>query len=125
MKWPFLISLSHCSGRIPEDLRQVYALRDEEIRESIDFAMVSAASAITLSGGVCSHARIVLGAVAPMPVRAKRAEDFLAGKELTPEVCSRAAATALENAKPLSMNAYKIPIGKTLVRESIQAARPV
>lgn len=36
MKWPFLISLSHSSGRIPDALRPVYALNDQEIRESTD-----------------------------------------------------------------------------------------
>ena len=36
MEWPFVISLPHSSGRIPEALRPSYALSDEEIRDSID-----------------------------------------------------------------------------------------
>ncbi len=37
MKWPFVISLPHSSGRIPEPLTPAYALNEEEIRESTDF----------------------------------------------------------------------------------------
>ena len=36
MEWPFVISLSHSSGRIPDALRPAYALSDEEIADSID-----------------------------------------------------------------------------------------
>lgn len=36
MEWPFVISLSHSSGRIPESLIRAYALSEEEIRESTD-----------------------------------------------------------------------------------------
>jgi N-formylglutamate amidohydrolase len=36
LEWPFIISLSHSSGRIPESLSRFYALVEGEIRESID-----------------------------------------------------------------------------------------
>lgn len=36
MQWPFVISLSHGSGRIPESLIRAYALSEKEIRESTD-----------------------------------------------------------------------------------------
>jgi len=36
MDFPFIISLPHCSGRIPEAIRAHFALSDEEIHESID-----------------------------------------------------------------------------------------
>ena len=44
------------------------------LREPVDFAIVSVASMITLKDGLCDEARIVLGAVAPTPVRAFAAE---------------------------------------------------
>ena len=34
--WPFIISLPHCSSRIPEILRSGFVLNDEEIEESTD-----------------------------------------------------------------------------------------
>ena len=40
------------------------------LRKPIDFALVSVAAVITSKKGVCSDARIVLGAVAPAPLRA-------------------------------------------------------
>ncbi len=89
------------------------------IRKPIDFAVVSVASNITIEQRICTRARIVLGAVAPTPVRAFAAEDFLKGKELCEEIAVEAAALALAGAKPLSKNAYKIEIAKTLVKEAI------
>ncbi len=69
--------------------------------------------------GVCTDARIVPGAVAPRTIRAHKAEEFLKGKELSPEVGEKAAELALAGAKPLSKNAYKLEIGKTLVKRVI------
>ena len=42
------------------------------LRKPIDFAVVSVASILTVDNGVCRDARIVLGAVAPEPVRTRR-----------------------------------------------------
>jgi CO/xanthine dehydrogenase FAD-binding subunit len=55
------------------------------IRKSIDFAVVSIASVIDRQPGTVkvNDARIVLGAVAPVPYRATAAEDFIKGKSLT------------------------------------------
>lgn len=92
------------------------------LRDAIDFAVVSVASAITIAEGICKEARIVLGAVAPVPIRASTSEEFLKGKKPTPEAAEQAAGMALEKAKPLSMNAYKIPIAKNLVKQAIMAA---
>ena len=90
------------------------------LRKPIDFAIVSAASLITLEQGVCTGTRIVLGAVAHRPVRALKAEEFLKGKELTEETAAEAAELALAGAKPLSKNAYKLEIAKTLVKRAVR-----
>lgn len=90
------------------------------LRKPIDFAVVSASSLITLDKGICINARIVLGAVAPTPVRAFKAEEFLRGKELFEETAVEAASLALAGAKPLSKNAYKVEIAKTLVKRVVK-----
>jgi len=90
------------------------------VRKPIDFALVSVASIITVDEGICTGARIVLGAVAPIPVRALQAEEFLIGKELSPEIAAQAADIALTGAKPLAKNEYKIEIAKTLVKRAIE-----
>ena len=63
--------------------------------------------------------RIVLGAVAPIPYRAKQAEQALTGKPLNAETAQAAAEAALAGAQPLSQNAYKVPIAKTLIRRAL------
>jgi len=89
------------------------------LRTPVDFAIVSVASVITLQGGVCTDARIALGAVAPAPVRAKKAEEIIKGHPIDQAAAAEAAEQAVAGAKPLSMNAYKIEITKTLVKRAL------
>lgn len=53
-------------------------------------------------GGVCRNARITIGASTPIPVRAKRAEQFLEGKKITREVLEEAAEITAADITPLS-----------------------
>jgi xanthine dehydrogenase YagS FAD-binding subunit len=89
------------------------------LREPVDFAIVSVASVITIKNGLCDKARIVLGAVAPSPVRAFAAEEVLKGKPTDETVAVLAAEAALAEAKPLGMNAYKAEIAKALIKRAI------
>jgi xanthine dehydrogenase YagS FAD-binding subunit len=86
------------------------------LRKPIDFAIVSVAAVMTIKDKGCADARIVLGAVAPMPYRAEAAEAVITGRPITESMVGEAAEKALEGAKPLSKNAYKVEIAKTLVR---------
>jgi xanthine dehydrogenase YagS FAD-binding subunit len=89
------------------------------LRRPVDFAIVSVASVITMKGGICSDARIALGAVAPAPVRAQKAEEVLKGRSIDSKLASEAADQAVAGAKPLSMNAYKVEITRRLVERAI------
>jgi xanthine dehydrogenase YagS FAD-binding subunit len=80
---------------------------------------VSVASVIAIEGGVCTDARIALGAVAPSPIRAKKAEEVIKGRQIDRNAAEEAAEQAVAAAQPLSMNAYKIEITKTLVKRAI------
>src|ERR1041385_8702823 len=92
-------------------------------RESLDFALASAAVAVRLAPDhSVRDARIVLGGVAPIPWRVPAAEKFLTGKNLKPEVLAEAAKLALADAKPLEKNAYKVPLAQTLVRRALAKA---
>jgi xanthine dehydrogenase YagS FAD-binding subunit len=86
-------------------------------RRSFDFAIASVAAALDLRDGIVHDVRIVCGAVAPVPYRAKRAEDVLRGKKLDIEA---AAAAAVAGAAPLAQNGYKVPILKQLVRRALK-----
>jgi xanthine dehydrogenase YagS FAD-binding subunit len=89
------------------------------LRKPVDFAIVSVASIITMKNGVCKEARIALGSVAPEPIRATITEKTLKGRSINVEVAEEAAEQAVSDAKPLSMNAYKIQITKALVKRAI------
>jgi xanthine dehydrogenase YagS FAD-binding subunit len=91
-------------------------------RESLDFALASAAVAVQMSNGTVRDARIVLGGVAPIPWRVPAAEKFVTGKGLTPDVLAETAKIALADARPLEKNAYKVPLAQTLVRRALAKA---
>ena len=95
-------------------------------RDSLDFAMASVAAALTLGANkTVTEARLVLGGVAPIPWRVPRAEAALIGKTMSDEVLLNVARIALEGAKPLEKNAYKIPLTQTLVRRALARAAEV
>jgi carbon-monoxide dehydrogenase medium subunit len=73
-------------------------------REAMDIAVVGVGAAVTLTprNGVCKAARIVLGAVAPTPIRAPRAEGLLRGQKLTADLIAQAGQAASEEARPIS-----------------------
>jgi xanthine dehydrogenase YagS FAD-binding subunit len=105
----------------PFALRSTYVKFKE--RESMDFALVSVAAAVELGAHkIITQARIVMGGVAPIPWRAQKAEEFIAGKTLTTEVLAEAGRLALVNAQPLEKNAFKVPLAQTLVRRALVGA---
>jgi aerobic carbon-monoxide dehydrogenase medium subunit len=72
-------------------------------REMMDLAYVGIAVAYELAKDKrCKGVRIVLGAVAPTPIRAKIAEAALEGQVLTEGVAEKAGEIAAEESKPIS-----------------------
>lgn len=71
-------------------------------RCGVDIAAVCVGAMIALDGKICKEARIVLGAVAPVPMRATKAEDLITGQEWTHELVEKASAQATEESKPIS-----------------------
>jgi xanthine dehydrogenase YagS FAD-binding subunit len=96
----------------------------QKIRERSvwDFATVSVAVQLTAAGGTVQDARIVLGGVAPTPLRVPRAEDALKGKALDDAAARQAADAAFLGARPMTNNAYKVDMGRELVRRALLAA---
>jgi xanthine dehydrogenase YagS FAD-binding subunit len=104
----------------PANAQSIY-LKFKE-KASMDFALSSAAVAMTVENGVCTDVRVVLGGVAPIPWRAKAAEAALKGKKVTDAVARAAAGASTQGAAPLEQNAYKVPLTQTLVRRAALAA---
>jgi xanthine dehydrogenase YagS FAD-binding subunit len=91
-------------------------------KASHDWPIAFATVLLTMNGAAVQGARVVMGAVAPVPWRSQAAEQALAGKTVTPEVALAAAEAALRGATPLSQNAYKIQVAKTAVERAILQA---
>jgi len=97
-------------------------------RRSMTISQVNLATRLNLDGrGLVSAARIVLGAVAPVPMRAVAAEAMLTGKELSEELLCAAARKAREEAMPISdvraSRAYRLQMTEVLVRRALLATR--
>jgi len=107
----------------PAGTRGVYLkVRD---RQTWDFATVSVAAVMEMEGPVCRRARIVLGAVAPKPWPAPAADKLLMGGRITPALAGQAAEAALQGARPLEHNGYKVAMARNLVRRAILEAAGV
>lgn len=82
------------------------------------FALVSAAVVLVPDAdGTVADARVVLGGVAYRPWRAEAAERVLVGSRMTDDVIRRAADAALEGARPLAGNAYKVDLARGVLRQ--------
>ena len=64
--------------------------------------MAGVAVAVTMDGNICQEASIVLGAVAPTPLRAKEAEERIKGQEVTDEFLEEVSSRAAAESKPIS-----------------------
>ncbi|MGP8252537.1 MAG: FAD binding domain-containing protein [Terracidiphilus sp.] len=87
-----------------------------------DFPLMNVASAMKVSGGGISAARIAVSAVAPRPMRLKNVEAAIVGKPANAETGAMAGRMAVEGAVPLQFNAYKIPLMRNLVKRAIAGA---
>ncbi len=97
----------------------VYEVRQ---RRSLDWPLMAAAVTLAGSGPRAEKARIVLGHAAPVPHVAAAAGDLLSGQELTSETVAAAANAAVEDARPMSGNRYKVQLARTAVRRALGQA---
>jgi xanthine dehydrogenase YagS FAD-binding subunit len=91
-------------------------------KASHDWPIAFATVLVSLSGSTVKSARVVMGAVAPIPWRSRPAEDALVGKTITEATAAAAAEAALKDAQPLRQNAYKIDVAKVAVKRAILRA---
>jgi xanthine dehydrogenase YagS FAD-binding subunit len=100
------------------------ATYEVRFKQSHDWPLAMASVALAMSGQTVRSARIIMGAVAPIPWRAPAAEAALAGKRMSEQVAMAAADAAVAGAKPMSGNAYKIQLARTAVKRALlRAAR--
>ncbi len=71
-------------------------------RTAEDISMVNAAATLVMKDGIITSARLVMGAVAPVPLRVLHAEDALIGHKPVEEVLQRAAELVRAEVRPIS-----------------------
>jgi aerobic carbon-monoxide dehydrogenase medium subunit len=70
-------------------------------RQGADLAVVGVAALAVMEGEVLKDAKIALGAVAPTPLRAKKAEAILRGKKVHQTLLEKCGQAASDEAKPI------------------------
>jgi carbon-monoxide dehydrogenase medium subunit len=97
-------------------------------RRALEISIVSVASFVTLErpGGKIQSARIVLGAVAPVPIRAKDAEKILIGEIPSRSLFAKAGETGAGESKPIDDHrgtaGYRRDMVSVLTQKTLQAA---
>ncbi len=96
-------------------------------RAYMDIAIVGVAAGLAWKNGVIQKARLVLGAVAPVPLRVTAAEDALLGTELQDQHVEHAADLAEAACSPISDTrgsaSYRRRMVSVLVRRALQTLR--
>jgi xanthine dehydrogenase YagS FAD-binding subunit len=94
----------------------------EKVRERQvwDFPRVNVAATLKVSNGTIQGSRIVVNAVAAQPMRLTAVEDAVAGKPRNEETATMAGELAVQGARPLAHNGYKIPLMRNLVKRAIR-----
>jgi len=70
-------------------------------RPALDISAISIGIGGVRSGRALTHARVAYGAVAPVPLRARKTEAALEGKPLDAATADRVAATARDEVRPI------------------------
>lgn len=92
-------------------------------RQAMDFALASVALAAIVRDDRIERMRIALGGVAPVPYRARYAEDTLAGMRLEDVDADVIGRLAVRDAEPLRDNGYKVRLTAGLVARAIRTLR--
>ncbi len=87
-------------------------LRD---RAAYEFALVSCAIVMKVSGGKIQHIRVALGGVGTKPWRSFEAERALEGRAPDRASFVKAAEAALKDARPASENAFKVELSRRCI----------
>ena len=105
--------------KLPTTARSHYIKQGE--KESFDWPIAEVAVVLEMDGQTCKNASVVLGAAAPIPYRAKYAEDALRGKLINAETARAAGEATMAGATPLRNNQYKLQLFPPVIARAILA----
>jgi xanthine dehydrogenase YagS FAD-binding subunit len=89
-------------------------------RASFEFAVVSVAAALQIENGKIVQARLAAGGVAPLPWRLDSTEAALVGHPLNARAIAAAGDLAVEHARPLAQNGFKVALLRNAVIRALQ-----
>jgi len=110
-----------------ENLNKPTGFEKFGLRKGQALALVNAAAAFFIDKGKFRAPRIALGAVAPVVIRAPKAEAYLEGRAISPEAMAEAGRIAATEAKPItdfraSAN-YRRDLIAVLVKRALTSAQ--
>jgi carbon-monoxide dehydrogenase medium subunit len=134
-----LFAAPHCSSLGPDELLVEILVPSAQLgkpscfakigrRRALTLALVNAAASVEVDGAKdrLVRVRLALGAVAPTPIRARKAEAFLAGKPVRGEWLAEAAQIAAGEAAPIddfrATAKYRRDLIMVLTRRVIEGA---
>lgn len=92
-------------------------------RRAMDLPIVGVGVLVGTSNGIFKEVKIALGAVAPTPIRSRRAEGFLLGKPINDESIRQAAEEAVKESKPITdiraSREYRLGLVKELTQRAL------
>lgn len=92
-------------------------------RKAMDLPIVGVGALVRTSNGTFEEVKIALGAVAPTPIRARRAERFLVGKPVSDRSIRQAAEEAVNESKPITdlraSREYRLGLVRELTGQAI------
>lgn len=105
--FPFILMPDGLNGPISrtiiqEDLSRWRDAHKSEIRVVVGKEGVAVVVTLERGNEVCRDIKIVLGAVAPTPMRAHKAEEVLRGKRIDEALIDKSAEAASEEAHPIT-----------------------
>jgi carbon-monoxide dehydrogenase medium subunit len=110
---------------VPNPLPHSEAIYLKQTRsQGADLAIVGVAASAIMDGEIIKDVKIALGAVAPTPIRAKKAEEILKGKKPDDKILEACGAAASLESRPIddvrSSADYRKKLVKVLVKRAIK-----
>ncbi|RZB14577.1 xanthine dehydrogenase family protein subunit M [Streptomyces sp. F001] len=103
---------------LPRPLESGYLkVRD---RQSYEFALTSAAVALHIRGGVIREAKVAAGGVGTVPWKLPAVEQHVIGERPSDALWKAAAEKAVQGARPLSGNRFKVDLLKRTVERQLR-----
>ena len=95
-----------------------------EVRQktAFDWPLAVASVVLQMSGNKVQSARIVMGAVAPVPWISAEAAQEITGKSIDDQSAGAAGSAAVAKARALSQNGYKVKLASVAVKRALLAA---